>query len=129
MFFTSALVGGERSGLRPGRLTTGERALDTHLIGGWVGPRTSLDDKETRKFLTLLGLRLQRSHRTCTQSLYWLCYPDLVIDNNSRMGGVDLIDDYLTNYQSTRKRLKKNYQKHIRQLFHVYCLNSYLLLK
>jgi hypothetical protein len=38
--------------------------------------------------------------------------PKVVIDYNSRMGGVDLSDAYLTSYHSTRKRLKKFYQKH-----------------
>jgi hypothetical protein len=32
--------------------------------------------------------------------------PKVVIDYNSRMGGVDLSDAYLTRYHSTRKRLK-----------------------
>jgi hypothetical protein len=46
---TSALVGGEWTASRPGRFTLGERALSTHWIDGWVGPRTSLDDVERRK--------------------------------------------------------------------------------
>jgi hypothetical protein len=33
--------------------------LNTHWIGGWVGPRAGVDDMEKRKFLTLLGLKLQ----------------------------------------------------------------------
>jgi hypothetical protein len=41
VFFTSALVAGERSASRPGRFTPG-----THWIGGWVGPRAGLDDME-----------------------------------------------------------------------------------
>jgi hypothetical protein len=28
-------------------------------MGGWVGPRTGLDDVEKRKFLTLSGLELR----------------------------------------------------------------------
>jgi hypothetical protein len=40
----------------PGRFTLGERAPGTHWIGGWVGPRASLDGAEKRKFLTLPGL-------------------------------------------------------------------------
>jgi hypothetical protein len=58
IFLTSALVGGEWSASRPGRFTPGERAPGTHRIGGWVGPRTGLDDMEKRKFLTLPGLEL-----------------------------------------------------------------------
>jgi hypothetical protein len=32
---TSALVGGEWSGSRPGRFTPGEKASGAHWIGGW----------------------------------------------------------------------------------------------
>jgi hypothetical protein len=53
VFLAVALVGGEWSASRPGRFTLGERALCTNLVVGWVGPRTSLDDVEKRKFLTL----------------------------------------------------------------------------
>jgi hypothetical protein len=56
---TSALVGGEWSASRPNRFTPGERALGTHWIDGWVGPRAGLDDVEKRKFLALPGLELQ----------------------------------------------------------------------
>jgi hypothetical protein len=34
----------------------GERAPGTHWTGGWVDPRTGLDDVKKRKFLTLPGL-------------------------------------------------------------------------
>jgi hypothetical protein len=40
---TSALDGGEWSASRPGRFTPRERALGTHWIRGWVGPRAVLD--------------------------------------------------------------------------------------
>jgi hypothetical protein len=42
-FLTSALDGGEWSASRPGRFTPRERALGTHWMGGWVGPRAVLD--------------------------------------------------------------------------------------
>jgi hypothetical protein len=42
VFLTPALVGGGWSASRP---------------GGWVGPRTGLDDVEVRKLLPLPGLR------------------------------------------------------------------------
>jgi hypothetical protein len=45
----------------PCPLYPGERAPDTHWIGGWVDPTAGLDDLEKRKFLTLLGLELQPS--------------------------------------------------------------------
>jgi hypothetical protein len=40
-------------------LPPGERAPDTHWIGGWVGPRAGPDDVEKRKFLTLPELELR----------------------------------------------------------------------
>jgi hypothetical protein len=44
VLLTSALVGGKWSASRPGRFTPRESALGTHWIGGWVSPRTGLDD-------------------------------------------------------------------------------------
>jgi hypothetical protein len=79
IFFTSALVGGEWSALRPGRFTPGEKAPDTHWIGGWVGPRAGLDDLEKRKFLTLPGHELRPFGRPARrQSLYRLRYQVIV---------------------------------------------------
>jgi hypothetical protein len=46
VFLISALVGREWSPSLPDRFTPGERAPGTHWIGGWVGPRTGLDDDE-----------------------------------------------------------------------------------
>jgi hypothetical protein len=46
------------SASHPGRFTPGERAPGTHWIGGWVGPRTGIDDVERRKVLPLPGLEL-----------------------------------------------------------------------
>jgi hypothetical protein len=48
-FLTSALVRGEWSTSRPDCFTPGEWAPGTHWIGGWVNPRTGLDDVERRK--------------------------------------------------------------------------------
>jgi hypothetical protein len=42
----------------PAALPPGERAPGTHWIGGWVGPRTGLDDMEKRNVLALPGLEL-----------------------------------------------------------------------
>jgi hypothetical protein len=39
-------------GFTPCRFTPGERAADTHWIGGWVGPRACLDPSEKRKSFT-----------------------------------------------------------------------------
>jgi hypothetical protein len=76
VFFTSALVGGEWLTSRPCRFTTRERAPDTHWIGGWVGPRASLDDVEKRKCLPLPRLKFRPLGRPAhSQSLYRLRYP------------------------------------------------------
>jgi hypothetical protein len=45
---TSTLDGGEWSASRTGRFTLRERAPGTHWIGGWVGPRNSLDTVSKR---------------------------------------------------------------------------------
>jgi len=46
---TLALVRGEWSDSFPSCFTLRERAPSTHWIGGWVGPRTSLDAAVRRK--------------------------------------------------------------------------------
>jgi hypothetical protein len=67
-FLTSALVAGEKSPSHPVRFTPGERASGTHWKGGCMGPRTSLDDVDKRKFSTLPGLELQSFIRSaCSQ--------------------------------------------------------------
>jgi hypothetical protein len=77
---TSALVRGEWSTSRPGRFTPGERAPGTLWIGGWVDPRTGLDDGEKRQFLSLSGLELRPLDRPArSQSLYQLRYPGSVL--------------------------------------------------
>jgi hypothetical protein len=48
-FLTSALDGGNWSASRPYRFTPGERAPDTHWIGGWMDPRTGLNAVKKRK--------------------------------------------------------------------------------
>jgi hypothetical protein len=61
--------GGEWSASRPSRFTLEERAPGTHRIGGWVSPRTGLDDVEKKKFLTLPGAELRPlSHPACSQT-------------------------------------------------------------
>jgi hypothetical protein len=52
---TSALDGGEWSASRPGRFNPGERALGTHSMGGWVGPRAGLDADVKRKIPSPCG--------------------------------------------------------------------------
>jgi hypothetical protein len=75
VFLSAALAGDEWSASRPGRFTPEERAYGTHWIGGWVGPRASLDDVKKRKFLTLPGLELRPLDRPPrSQSLHLLHY-------------------------------------------------------
>jgi hypothetical protein len=76
ILLTSALVAGKWSASRPGRFTPGERTPGTLWIGGWVGPRASLDDLEKGKFLILPGLELRLlGHPARSQLLYRLSYP------------------------------------------------------
>jgi hypothetical protein len=73
VFLTSALVGGEWSGLRPGCFVSGEGASGTHWIGSWVDPRAGLDDVEKKKFFTIPGLEPRLLRRPArSQSLYHL---------------------------------------------------------
>jgi hypothetical protein len=55
IFFTSALVGGDWSASRPCHFIPRETAPRTHLLGGWLNPRTGLDNMENREFFILLG--------------------------------------------------------------------------
>jgi hypothetical protein len=42
----------------PLQLYPEEKVAGTHWMGGWVDPRTRLDDMEKKKSLTLMGLEL-----------------------------------------------------------------------
>jgi hypothetical protein len=76
IFYTSALLGGERSTTRPGRFTPGERSAGTDWIVGWVGPRARVDDVEKSKILTVSILELRPLGRPDRgQTLYRLRYP------------------------------------------------------
>jgi hypothetical protein len=75
-FLAPELVGGEWSAPRPGHLTPGEKALDTHRGGGWMDPTAGLDDVEKRKFLILPGLELRcLGSPVRSQPLYRIRYP------------------------------------------------------
>jgi hypothetical protein len=68
---TSALAAGEWSASQPGHFTPGERALGTHWIGGWMHPRTVLDDVE--KILDLGASRQNaRLHRAFSM-FFFIC--------------------------------------------------------
>jgi hypothetical protein len=80
-FLDLVLAGGECSASRPGRFTPGERASDTHWIGGWENPRGGANDIEKIKFLTLPGLELRPLGRPArSPSLYRLHYPGSLSD-------------------------------------------------
>jgi hypothetical protein len=76
VFLTSVLVGGEWSASHPSRVTSGERTISTAWTGGWVCPRTGLDNVEERKIFPLLGIELwPLDHASRNQSLYRLRCP------------------------------------------------------
>jgi hypothetical protein len=82
-FSTSALAGGGWSTSRRGRFTLGERALGTHWIGDWVGPRTGFDVVK-RKILPGLELRpLSVQRNTATRTALNAVF---VYRNQSRKG-------------------------------------------
>jgi hypothetical protein len=53
----SVLDGGEGAASSPGHLTPGEITLDTHWIGGWVGPRAGLDAVGVQRNFCVAGNR------------------------------------------------------------------------
>jgi hypothetical protein len=76
IFLTSELDGAEWSASRLCRFTPGERAPDTHWIGGWVDASAGLDDMEKWKFLPPPGLKLRPLGRPARrQSLHRVRYP------------------------------------------------------
>jgi hypothetical protein len=64
-FLTSALDGDEWSASRPRHFTCGERAPGAYRIGGWVGPRASLDaEAKRKKSVPLPGIEPSRPTRS-----------------------------------------------------------------
>jgi hypothetical protein len=60
---------------RLGRCTPGERALGTHCIAGWVGPRAGLDSAENRTFS--FSCRIWNPDLPARNPLlHWLAIPD-----------------------------------------------------
>jgi hypothetical protein len=75
ILLSCALVGGEWSASHPGHFIPEKRASVTHWIGGWVDPRTGLDNAE-KKILSLMGLELQLLNRPVRcQLLYRQSHP------------------------------------------------------
>jgi hypothetical protein len=74
VFSTSSLVGsGELQA--PASLPQGERAPNTHWIGGWVDPRAGLSDMERRKIMSLVGFELRLLGRSaCSWSLFFYLF-------------------------------------------------------
>jgi hypothetical protein len=57
-----------------------ERPSSTHWIGGWVSPKTGLDDVERRKIMLLARLELRPlGHPARSPSLYRLHYPGSLV--------------------------------------------------
>jgi hypothetical protein len=77
VILTSALVGGEWSASWICHFTLREGATGTHWIGSWVDPRANLEDMEELKILDFTGTRSP----THSQSLYRLCYSDILQDS------------------------------------------------
>jgi hypothetical protein len=70
-FFDLGTVGGEWSASLLTRFIPGERALGTHLIGGWVGPKSRSGRRGEEKILDLTGTRNRPLGRPArSQSLY-----------------------------------------------------------
>jgi hypothetical protein len=80
-FFTSALVGGKWSALRPGRRTPGERVAGTHWMGG---PQDRCELHEELKILVSSRLELRPFGRSArSQSLYRLrCRGCLILEHS-----------------------------------------------
>lgn len=56
-----------------------------------------------------------------------ICKPQLVVDYNNTMGGVDKLDQHLHDYPVTRKRGKKYYKKIFFHLLDICVWNSFIL--
>jgi hypothetical protein len=69
---------GEWSASHPGRFTPKERDPGTHWIGGWVGPRASLDVMSKRK-ITSSRQESKPDRPARSQSLYQPSYPGSLI--------------------------------------------------
>jgi hypothetical protein len=54
VFLISVLVGGEWTASHPCHYSPGDRDPDNHCIGGWVGPRDSLEDWRNENSLPYL---------------------------------------------------------------------------
>jgi hypothetical protein len=63
------LDGGEWSTSRPGRFTPGKRNPGIRCIGGWVGPKASLEAVEKRKILSP-SRELNPGRPSYSQALY-----------------------------------------------------------
>jgi hypothetical protein len=70
VFLISAVVRSVWSVSCPSRCIPGERALGNHWTGGWVGPRTGLDDAERRNILPLSELELRPLGRSTRSVSY-----------------------------------------------------------
>ncbi|XP_023213047.1 piggyBac transposable element-derived protein 4-like [Centruroides sculpturatus] len=58
-----------------------------------------------------------------------ICKPEVIIDYNRGMGGVDLSDQRITNYSLARRKTKKCYKKFFFHLLDITILNSFIIYK
>ena len=58
-----------------------------------------------------------------------VCKPKAIADYNSHMGGVDLADNLLSHFSTSRKRLKKYYKKVFRHMLDMSVLNAFVTYK
>jgi hypothetical protein len=77
-FFTSALDGDGWSTSRHGRSLPRKSTPGTRWVGVWMGLRAGLD-VEARGKLICLCQRSNPGRPVCSQTLYWLSYPSLLL--------------------------------------------------
>ncbi|XP_023210227.1 piggyBac transposable element-derived protein 4-like [Centruroides sculpturatus] len=82
-------------------------------------------DRRTVTFLSTFHSPRMVSNETRTGKT--VMKPQVVVDYNNTMGGVDLLDQHLHDYTVARKRGKKYYKKIFFQLLDISLYNSYVL--
>lgn len=55
--------------------------------------------------------------------------PQVVLEYNAKMGGVDLADNYLHSYTCAKNRMRKYYMKNFRHFLDITCLNCFQIYK
>lgn len=68
--FFNSVVGGKMLASIPYRVTPRVSSVSNHWVGGWEGPRDSLDLMENGKKLFLPGIETQFLHRQALSSVH-----------------------------------------------------------